>query len=482
MGARTLESMLTDVSSMWSVIILLVQGFGQLPPYGANKHVMLQMDPELLRQKEAFKKRALYNPVVEAKKKESSSAPPPKKKAKSTLAALSQKLKQSSRPADPYSYKTKSAGSQNNFSILAKIVKHMKLVEVYGEKCMDIKNVRKWCREFNEGWINVHDEQWSGRPSLPESTVARIDEMVRANRRITLEEIEDGLNEDCSHFSKNTLGDRSLRQTTRLPEFHESMLFELFDDKQWPLQKKRHQDGDTHPLNLEEILDETNQLSISTRQKHWLSTEVTGRSFFNFKKIECRLGSLYLYDNQDQFWSQVHLDSEGLLQALVNNPKIQVNPDKTYIFKPIYNLKDKKSLMRLLDKHDQRALGGILLEDVEESLPNAERIIKNLGDQVTCIVRSNDKKKVLFYNDKSLQQTTPITDAIVKHWRSTAIGGIEDQKIEEYLHNQGISTMQEVKPKPVAPIQKRRMASKKRPKKFKVHNEHMEGILEDYNV
>ncbi|UYV70934.1 hypothetical protein LAZ67_8001163 [Cordylochernes scorpioides] len=81
--------------------------------------------------------------------------------------------------------------------------------------CMDIKNVRKWCREFNEGRINVHDEQRSGRPSLPESTVARIDEMVRANRRITLEEIEDGLDEDCSHFSKNTLGDRSLRQTTR---------------------------------------------------------------------------------------------------------------------------------------------------------------------------------------------------------------------------------------------------------------------------
>ncbi|UYV70293.1 hypothetical protein LAZ67_7002421 [Cordylochernes scorpioides] len=48
------------------------------------------------------------------------------------------------------------------------------------------------CREFNEGRINVHDEQRSGRPSLPESTV---------NRRITLEEIEDGLNEDCSHFS-----------------------------------------------------------------------------------------------------------------------------------------------------------------------------------------------------------------------------------------------------------------------------------------
>ncbi|UYV79501.1 hypothetical protein LAZ67_17002920 [Cordylochernes scorpioides] len=87
---------------------------------------------------------------------------------------------------------------------------HRQLVEVYGEKCMDIKNVRKWCREFNEGRINVHDEQLSGRPSLLESTVARIDEMVRANRRITLEEIEDGLNEDCSHFSVHKIVSETL--------------------------------------------------------------------------------------------------------------------------------------------------------------------------------------------------------------------------------------------------------------------------------
>ncbi|UYV64663.1 hypothetical protein LAZ67_3001593 [Cordylochernes scorpioides] len=86
---------------------------------------------------------------------------------------------------------------------------------------MDIKNVRKWCRELNEGRINVHDEQRSGWPSLRESTVARIDEMVRSNRRITLEEIEDGLNEDCSHFSvhkivSETLGYRKV--SVRNPE------------------------------------------------------------------------------------------------------------------------------------------------------------------------------------------------------------------------------------------------------------------------
>ncbi|UYV70696.1 SYS1 [Cordylochernes scorpioides] len=75
---------------------------------------------------------------------------------------------------------------------------------------MDIKNVWKWCREFNEVRINVHDEQRSGRPSLLESTVARIDKMVRANWRITLEEIEDGLNEDCSHFSVHKIVSETL--------------------------------------------------------------------------------------------------------------------------------------------------------------------------------------------------------------------------------------------------------------------------------
>ncbi|XP_064415522.1 transcription initiation factor IIE subunit beta isoform X2 [Latimeria chalumnae] len=126
--------------------------------------------------------------------------------------------------------------------------------------------------------------------------------------------------------------------------------------------KTRHQRGDTHPLTLEEILDETQHLDIGLKQKQWLMTE-----------------------------------------ALSSNPKIEVIDGK-YAFKPKYNLKDKKALIRLLDKHDQRGLGGILLEDVEEGLPNAQKAIKALGDQIIFITRP-DKKKILFYNDKNCQFT-----------------------------------------------------------------------------
>lgn len=62
-------------------------------------------------------------------------------------------------------------------------------------------------------------------------------------------------------------------------------------------------------------------------------------------------------------------------KALLNNPKIEVR-DGMYGFKPKYNLKDKKALLRLLDKHDQLGLGGVLLDDVEEGLPNFAKAIK----------------------------------------------------------------------------------------------------------
>uniref|UniRef100_A0A8V0XXP0 Ral transcription factor IIE subunit 2 n=1 Tax=Gallus gallus TaxID=9031 RepID=A0A8V0XXP0_CHICK len=122
--------------------------------------------------------------------------------------------------------------------------------------------------------------------------------------------------------------------------------------------KTRHQRGDTHPLTLEEILDETQHLDIGLKQKQWLMNE-----------------------------------------ALVNNPKIEV-VDGKFAFKPKYNLKDKKALLRLLDKHDQQGLGGIFLEEIEEGLPNAHKAIKALGDQILFVTRP-DKRQLLYYNDKS---------------------------------------------------------------------------------
>ncbi|KAJ0033050.1 hypothetical protein NQD34_000157 [Periophthalmus magnuspinnatus] len=200
--------------------------------------------------------------------------------------------------------------------------------------------------------------------------------------------------------------------------------------------KTRHQNGDTHFLTLDEILDETKLLDIGMKQKQWLMNE-----------------------------------------ALVSNPKIEVR-DGTYGFKPKYNLKDKKALLRLLDKHGQQGLGGILLDDVEEGLPNAAKAIKALGDQIIFVTRP-DKKKILFYNDKHCQFL--VDEEFQKLWRSVPVDSIDEEKIEEYLKKQGISSMQETGPKKVLPVQKRKKQSGQRKRQFKTHNNHLAGVLEDYS-
>ncbi|XP_065349527.1 general transcription factor IIE subunit 2 [Cloeon dipterum] len=206
--------------------------------------------------------------------------------------------------------------------------------------------------------------------------------------------------------------------------------------------RQRHQRGETHTLNLEEILDETNQLDVGSKVKQWLATE-----------------------------------------ALVNNPKIDVTPDgageKRFLFKAPYRLKDKKSLLRLLRQQDLKGLGGVLLEDVQESLPNCEKALKALQDEIIYINRQMDKKKVLFYNDRTANFV--VDEEFQKQWRAVAVESMDDAKIEEYLEKQGIRSMQDhgIK-KQVIPIKRRKPANRRKNMKPR-DNEHLADVLESYD-
>lgn len=54
-----------------------------------------------------------------------------------------------------------------------------------------------------------------------------------------------------------------------------------------------------------------------------------------------------------------------------------------------------------MKQQDLKGLGGILLEDVQESLPHCDRALKSLALEILYITRPTDKKKILFYNDKT---------------------------------------------------------------------------------
>jgi hypothetical protein len=49
--------------------------------------------------------------------------------------------------------------------------------------------VRKWCREFKDGRTDVHDEQRSGRPSVSDETIAKVEDTMLKDRRVTVREL-----------------------------------------------------------------------------------------------------------------------------------------------------------------------------------------------------------------------------------------------------------------------------------------------------
>lgn len=49
--------------------------------------------------------------------------------------------------------------------------------------------MRKWCREFKDGRTDVHDEQRSGRPSVSDETIAKVEAEMLKDRRVTVREL-----------------------------------------------------------------------------------------------------------------------------------------------------------------------------------------------------------------------------------------------------------------------------------------------------
>ena len=81
-------------------------------------------------------------------------------------------------------------------------------------------------------------------------------------------------------------------------------------------------------------------------------------------------------DSKTKYWLQT--------EALKNNPKISAAPGRdgstTYLFKPPFNILTKKALMKLLRQYSIKGKGGIILDELQESLPKCESIIRKLED------------------------------------------------------------------------------------------------------
>jgi transcription initiation factor TFIIE subunit beta len=204
--------------------------------------------------------------------------------------------------------------------------------------------------------------------------------------------------------------------------------------------KSRHQSGANDPLELDEILNETSQTDITSKMKHWLYT-----------------------------------------QALISNPKITVIKEdgvSKFCFKPLFDVHDKRGLVKLLKNYDLHGKGGILMEELEESLPGMQKVLKQVADYVITVPRPQDKKVVLFYNDRCCRFS--VDEHFQNMWRSVAVDVLDEHKIEEYLNKQGITSMEASGYKRISSLPKRKKG-KQKPRTFKKHNDHLEGVLQDYS-
>ncbi|GFS30385.1 HTH_48 domain-containing protein [Trichonephila inaurata madagascariensis] len=70
-----------------------------------------------------------------------------------------------------------------------------RLVEVYGPGVMSKQMVRRWCRTFSDGGQQVEDILRAGRTRTAtiDANVGKMDDMIRANRRITIDEVAEEL-------------------------------------------------------------------------------------------------------------------------------------------------------------------------------------------------------------------------------------------------------------------------------------------------
>ena len=116
---------------------------------------------------------------------------------------------------------------------------------------------------------------------------------------------------------------------------------------------------------------------------------------------------------------------EILINYLKYNSKIEfrcIFEKYMFKFKPYYEInqnskKDmKKSLVKIVKDHQESGNGGILLDNLNESLYNYDEFFKlnnDLNDFI--IINGQDKKKIVFYND--LNFNMEIDPIFVKIWR-----------------------------------------------------------------
>lgn len=125
-------------------------------------------------------------------------------------------------------------------------------------------------------------------------------------------------------------------------------------------------------------------------------------------------------DNADTSFT----DRAWLLEtALPSNKRVKL-VGEILSYCPPYELTDKRSLFDLLIRYDRHGLGGVLLDDVRESIANFDHVMRVLRHHYCHVTRKDTEKDVLFLYEPSL--VADFDEEFVRLWKSAIPEGLED--------------------------------------------------------
>ncbi|GBO01683.1 hypothetical protein AVEN_138519-1 [Araneus ventricosus] len=68
---------------------------------------------------------------------------------------------------------------------------YLRMIKVYGEQCLALCTIFRWCQRYEAGRVNIKDLARPGQSHVVtnSATISAADELIRQNRRITTREI-----------------------------------------------------------------------------------------------------------------------------------------------------------------------------------------------------------------------------------------------------------------------------------------------------
>ncbi|ORX60821.1 transcription initiation factor IIE, beta subunit [Piromyces finnis] len=162
--------------------------------------------------------------------------------------------------------------------------------------------------------------------------------------------------------------------------------------------------------------------------------------------------------------------SEELYKNLTNNNKITFDPEKnTFAYKPVYDIKGKDDLLKLVREHK-----AMEVKALKDSYSKLMETIKELEEEGNILVIYNKTKgipMVIYPNNKAYNVETD--DVFKDLWHSLKVPAGED--LSKELEKAGLKSM-EVYQSKINPKNKVKKKAKQRNRKVKITNTHLEGI------